>query len=114
MVQVTDTLTAQVDWADWLQRWDAQQSLHMTTREERFGTMLDALDSTVAKEPGAQDDGGIVALDLACGPGAISQRLLARFPNARAFAVDLDPVLLAIGQGALGRWTAGSPGSRTT
>jgi SAM-dependent methyltransferase len=70
----------------------------MTTREERFEVMLDAVDATVA----AETDGSIVALDVACGPGAISQRLLARFPNAQSFAVDLDPVLLAIGQGALG------------
>src|SRR5262249_37083371 len=53
-----------------------------------------------------------VALDLGCGPGSMSQRLLARFPNAQAIAVDLDPVLLAVGRGALGsvdgrlRWVA--------
>lgn len=43
-----------------------------------------------------------VALDLACGPGSISQRLLARFPGARAVAVDVDPVKLALGHGTLG------------
>jgi len=89
--------TAAIDWSSWLRRWDAQQSLHLTTREERFTIMLDTLAATVA----ADNDGAIVALDLACGPGAISQRLLARFPAARTYAVDLDPVLLAIGQGAL-------------
>jgi trans-aconitate methyltransferase len=53
-----------------------------------------------------------VALDLGCGPGSLSQRLLTRFPDAQAIAVDLDPVLLAIGEGALGtvdgrlRWVA--------
>jgi len=99
MVQATDTSsTGQVDWTDWLRRWDAQQSLHMTTREERFEVMFDALEATV----GSEVADGIVALDLACGPGAISQRLLARFPTARTFAVDLDPVLLAIGQNAVG------------
>jgi trans-aconitate methyltransferase len=39
---------------------------------------------------------------LACGPGSISQRILTRFPEARCVAVDYDPVLMAIGQGALG------------
>src|SRR5215475_6038233 len=102
MVQITETRTAQVDWADWLRRWDAQQSLYMTTREERFEVMLDALDGTVVAEAATRGGGGIVALDIACGPGAISQRLLARFPNAQSFAVDLDPVLIAIGKGALG------------
>ena len=97
MVQVTETLTAHVNWAEWLRRWDSQQS-RLMVREERFEAMLDALDGTVA----APAEGGIVALDIACGPGAISQRLLARFPEARSYAIDLDPVLLAIGKGALG------------
>src|SRR5438876_9246837 len=43
-----------------------------------------------------------VALDLACGPGSISQRLLSRFPQARCVAVDFDPVLLLLGQNVLG------------
>jgi len=43
-----------------------------------------------------------VAVGLVCGPGSISQRLLARFPGARAVAVDIDPVMLAIGRGAVG------------
>ena len=84
MVQVTETMAAQVDWAGWLRRWDVQQSRYMT-REERFEAMLDAVDGTVAQE------GDIVALDIACGPGAISQRLLERFPAASSIAVDVDP-----------------------
>lgn len=43
-----------------------------------------------------------IALDLACGPGAISQRLLARFPQARTIALDYNPVLLHLGQQVLG------------
>ena len=43
-----------------------------------------------------------VALDLACGPGAISQRLLTRFPKAHSIANDLAPVLLTMGQRVLG------------
>ena len=43
-----------------------------------------------------------VALDLACEPGSISQRLLTRFRGARAITLGIDPVMLAIGQGAIG------------
>lgn len=43
-----------------------------------------------------------MALDLACGPGAISQRLLQRFPKARCIALDIDPVLVTMGQQVLG------------
>lgn len=84
----------EVDWAGWLRRWDAQQEGYVPEREARFTAMFDALDELLPAS--------FVALDLACGPGSISQRLLARFPDARAIAVDFDPVMLAIGRGALG------------
>jgi SAM-dependent methyltransferase len=83
-----------VDWLGWLQRWDAQQEGYVPEREARFTVMLDALAELLPPS--------FVALDLASGPGAISQRLLARFAGAQAIALDLDPVLLAIGRGALG------------
>lgn len=95
----------QVDWEGWLQRWDAQQSGYVPEREERFQVMLDVLEALLPEE--------FVALDLGCGPGAISQRLLDRFPAARCVAIDFDPVMLALGQGALGtrdgrlRWIDG-------
>jgi trans-aconitate methyltransferase len=56
--------------------------------------MLDALSQLLAES--------FVALDLACRPGSLSQRLLARFPGARVIAVDIDPVMVAIGRSALG------------
>jgi trans-aconitate methyltransferase len=83
-----------VDWWDWLRRWDAQQEGYVPEREARFTAMFDALAELLPAS--------FVALDLACGPGSISQRLLARFPDAQAIAVDIDPVMLAIGRRALG------------
>jgi trans-aconitate methyltransferase len=56
--------------------------------------MLDVLETLLPER--------FVALDLACGPGSISQRLLSRFPQARCVAVDFDPVLLLLGQQTLG------------
>src|SRR5450755_1004926 len=95
----------ETDWLDWLRRWDAQQEGYVLEREARFTAMFDALAELLPAS--------FVALDLACGPGSISQRLLARFPAVRAVAVDIDPVMLAIGRGALGtvdgrlRWIEG-------
>jgi SAM-dependent methyltransferase len=83
-----------IDWASWLRRWDVQQTAYLPDREERFTAMLDVLADLLPEE--------FVALDLASGPGAISQRLLARFPRARCVVVDLDPVLFAMGQAVLG------------
>jgi SAM-dependent methyltransferase len=84
----------EIDWLHWLRRWDAQQEGYVPEREARFTAMLDALAGLLPAS--------FVALDLGCGPGSISQRLLARFPEARAIAVDIDPVLVAIGRGAAG------------
>jgi len=86
--------TMSIDWTAWLRRWDRMQTGYLPDREERFRAMLDALEILLPTE--------FVAVDLACGPGAISQRLLMRFERAHVVAVDLDPVLLAIGQNALG------------
>lgn len=85
--------SSSVNWSDWLERWDRQQRGYLPDREQRFEVMLDAVEALLPET--------FVALDLACGPGSLSLRLLARFPQARCVAVDLDPVLLALGQGAL-------------
>lgn len=83
-----------VDWPGWLRRWDVQQVGYVPEREARFSAMFDALAGLLPET--------FVALDLACGPGSISQRLLARFPGAQAIAVDIDPVMLAVGRAVLG------------
>lgn len=88
------TTAAGIDWPSWLRHWDGQQAGYVPDREARFTAMLDVLDQLLPAS--------FVAIDLACGPGSISQRLLARFPAAQAVAVDMDPVMLALGQGVLG------------
>jgi SAM-dependent methyltransferase len=76
-----------------LESWDRQQSAYVAHREARFEVMLSVLELHTGDAP--------VVLDLACGPGAISDRVLAAFPQAATVAVDHDPVLLAIARGAL-------------
>lgn len=85
-----------VDWAAWLGRWDRQQTGYIPSRESRFATMLDIV--------AAEAPPDLRAMDLACGPGSLSQRLLSRFPRARCVAVDFDPVLLEMGRHALARF----------
>jgi SAM-dependent methyltransferase len=82
------------DFTKWLARWDAQQQRHIPDREERFTAMVDAVAAFAGPEPRV--------LDLGCGPGSLSARVLDRIPGASVVAIDADPVLLAIGRGALG------------
>lgn len=78
---------------EWLARWDQQQEIYLPQREARFRAMFDAVDAVVGER--------FVAIDLACGPGSLTERLLARFPASRVIAVDHDPVLLDLGRTAL-------------
>lgn len=64
-----------VDWCELMSSWDRQQEGYLPAREERFRVMFEAIEVLVGEK--------FLALDLACGPGSISQRLLKRFPSAR-------------------------------
>ncbi|MET8124463.1 class I SAM-dependent methyltransferase [Streptomyces sp. NPDC005065] len=88
---MTET-AAGTDWQAWQQSWDRQQEWYMPDREERFRVMLDMVEAVVGPEPRV--------LDLACGTGSITDRLLKRFPEATSTGVDLDPALLAIARGS--------------
>jgi SAM-dependent methyltransferase len=83
------------DWGALLRSWDRQQEKFNPAREPRFDALLDVLEVT---QPTAMQ-----VLDLGCGPGSLTARLLRRFPKAHSTAVDFDPVILRVGQGALRR-----------
>ncbi|MCX4988511.1 trans-aconitate 2-methyltransferase [Streptomyces sp. NBC_00568] len=79
------------DWHAWQRSWDRQQEWYMPDREDRFRVMLDMVEALVGPEPRV--------LDLACGTGTITDRLLTRLPGATSTGVDLDPALLTIAEG---------------
>ncbi|MCL5783334.1 MAG: class I SAM-dependent methyltransferase [Candidatus Thermoplasmatota archaeon] len=80
----------EIDFKYWTAEWEKQQNAHVPNREERFQFMLDELEEMFSGE--------FTALDLGCGPGSLSRRLLERFPQAGCVALDYDPVLLFIGK----------------
>ncbi|WP_433532891.1 class I SAM-dependent methyltransferase [Micromonospora sp. CA-263727] len=76
-----------------LNLWNGQQAAYVAHRDHRFEAMLDVLRLHSPHD--------LTILDLACGPGAITDRVLAGFPHASAVAVDYDPILLRVARGAL-------------
>jgi SAM-dependent methyltransferase len=86
---------------EWIERWDRQQEVHLADREDRFTTLIDAVEAAT----GRQDP---LVLDLGCGPGSLAVRLLARLPRATVIGIDADPVTLSLGRAAY----AGLPGLR--
>lgn len=78
---------------EWITRWDRQQEGYIPDRETRFTYLIDAV------EAGAGRPDPLV-LDLGCGPGSLSTRLLDRLPGATVVAIDTDPLLLSLGRAA--------------
>jgi SAM-dependent methyltransferase len=78
---------------DWIDRWDRQQEESLPDREDRFTALIDA----VQEGTGRPDP---LVLDLGCGPGSLSVRLLARLPQATVVGIDADPVALTLGLAA--------------
>ncbi|UNS98896.1 class I SAM-dependent methyltransferase [Streptomyces tubbatahanensis] len=81
----------EADWQAWQNSWDRQQEEYLPDREERFRVMLEMTEAVVGPAP--------KVLDLACGTGSISDRLLRRMPKASTVGVDRDPALLTIARG---------------
>ncbi|MFC5750966.1 class I SAM-dependent methyltransferase [Actinomadura rugatobispora] len=84
-------MTQTATWQAWQDSWDRQQEWYMPDREERFRVMLDMVEALAGPEP--------KVLDLACGTGSITDRLLKRLPAARSTGLDIDPALLTIARG---------------
>ena len=76
-----------VSFSSLLDSWDRQQAAYIAEREARFNAQLDVLALAAGQD--------FHVVDLACGPGSLSLRILQRFPQARVTAIDLDPLLLA-------------------
>ncbi|MFC4013358.1 class I SAM-dependent methyltransferase [Nonomuraea purpurea] len=91
---------------DWIARWDRQQEGYLPDREERFTALIDAVEALGRPDP--------VVIDLGCGPGSLSARLLERLPEATVVSVDADPLLLGLGRAAYPRLTFVAADLRTS
>ena len=84
-----DPITRNSEWASrWQASWDRLEERYVPERQERFAFILDLVEAVVGATP--------QVIDLGCGPGSVTLRLLERLPGAASVGVDLDPVLLAI------------------
>jgi len=76
-------------WAEtWQASWDRLEERYVPDREVQIDALLDVIDAAVARTP--------AILDLGSGTGTLTRRFLDRWPDGRAVALDVDPVLLAI------------------
>ncbi|KJS56490.1 methyltransferase [Streptomyces rubellomurinus subsp. indigoferus] len=94
----------------WIERWERQQERYAVEREERFTVVADVVEQVAGHRPRP------LVADLGSGPGSLSARIAARLPEAEVLAVDIDPLLLALGRARhprVARWVEtliGRPG----
>lgn len=79
------------DWREWVQRWERMQERYLVRRRERFDVMVRLVGD-------ALEDGARRIVDLACGPGSLTQLFLDAFPQAEVIGLDFDPVLLSLAE----------------
>lgn len=78
-------------WAeDWQRSWDRLEEGLIPERERQFEVLVDVVEAVAGPTP--------FVVDLACGTGSVTRRLLVRLPAARSHAVDVDPVLVRIAE----------------
>jgi SAM-dependent methyltransferase len=90
----------------WIARWDRQQEGYLPDREERFTALIDAVQALGRPDP--------VVIDLGCGPGSLSARLLDRLPDAKVISVDANPLLIGLGRAAYPQLTFVTADLRTS
>ncbi len=77
---------AGIDWDIWIDRWDQMQNRYIAKRSERFETIIQVIKATQTSPARI--------LDIGCGTGSLSLRLLESFPKTEIFCVDVDPTML--------------------
>jgi cyclopropane fatty-acyl-phospholipid synthase-like methyltransferase len=79
-----------INWDIWIDRWDQMQNRYVAMRSERFDKIVQLIEAT--QQPPKQ------ILDIGCGPGSLSLRLLESFPETEIYCIDVDPTLLWIAE----------------
>lgn len=79
------------EWAErWQRSWDQLEAALIRDRDARLAALVDVAVGVVGAD--------VTVVDLACGTGSVTRRLLDRTQSARSIAVDIDPVLLTIAE----------------
>ncbi len=72
----------------WQSSWDRLEETCIPDREARLGALMDVVE--------ALPESGCTVIDLACGTGSVTRRLLTACLTHGVIALDVDPVLLTI------------------
>jgi ubiquinone/menaquinone biosynthesis C-methylase UbiE len=85
-----------INWQDWIERYDKMQEKYLVKRSERFD-IITRLIKTVCPNPK-------LIVELGCGTGSLTIRLLEEFDSAKVYAFDSDPSILLLAKKRLERF----------
>ena len=81
-------MTKNINWREWVDRWDRMQEYYLVARSERFSIITELI-RTNQEEPS-------YVIDLGCGTGTLTLAIMDAFPNAHVYGFDIDPTLLPL------------------
>ena len=84
------------DWECWVERFERMQKRYLVRWEERLETIIRLLKARKSTA------GRIV--DLGCGAGSLSERILKAIDGCEIIAIDFDPTLLMLAEVRLRRF----------
>lgn len=93
---MSDDLLGQIDWQEWVTRFDRMQDRGLISRPERLTVLMRTVRAACPTPKGI--------LDLGCGSGTLGEVLLDTFPDTTVLGVDLDHSLLALARRRLERF----------
>ncbi|MHC4397007.1 MAG: class I SAM-dependent methyltransferase [Planctomycetota bacterium] len=79
-----------IDWVEWIERWDCMQDGSIVQREERFDLIVRLINDT--------QQSVLRVVDLGCGTGSLMLPVLEKFAEAQVLGVDFDPTLLGLAE----------------
>jgi len=82
--------TRKIDWQNWIECYDKMQERYLVRRSERFD-IIARLIKVVFPRPK-------LIVDLGCGTGSLTIKLLEEFDTAKVYSVDSDPAILLLAE----------------
>ena len=76
------------NWRQWVERYDRMQETYLLRRSERFDVIVAMVRATQTSPKRI--------VDLGCGTGTLTQRLLIAFPECQVVGIDIDASLLLL------------------
>ena len=84
------------DWEYWVERFEKMQKRYLVRWEERFEIIVEVLKS--------QDNKNSLIIDLGCGTGSLTERILRASDRYEVIAIDFDPTLLVLAEARLTKY----------